>query len=127
MSTGTIFCSFANCTTTFQSRAALRRHVRNLHNAVKDSACPLCPRRFRDRYNLNTHMRTHRNSAESQAYPADIELRCYLCDLCLGVKSFYTHMQWHARDLQAEHQAIEEKLKGYLKCLEDAEDAFDDD
>ena len=54
-----IACTYPNCDTTFSSIAAQQRHIKTVHEDTRAMPCPHCPRRFRDRFNLRIHLRTH--------------------------------------------------------------------
>jgi hypothetical protein len=62
-----LFLYVQECSSEFVTNAALQAHAR-LHSRVCFIECPVCPRKFSDRYLLNIHIdKTHESFAKNVA------------------------------------------------------------
>lgn len=78
------------CDNSFRSASGLNRHVRDVHNGIKNFACDVCARRFASRASRDEHRRTHTDE------------RLHMCETC--GKSFKqraslrVHRLYHSQD-----------------------------
>lgn len=70
------------CRRGFKRKGDLKRHVRRVHEKIRDSVCPTCRKAFGEDYNMRRHVsRVHRNSAwkcNHSAFFRHLELRTLL-------------------------------------------------
>ncbi|XP_068082245.1 zinc finger protein 155 isoform X3 [Anabrus simplex] len=75
------------CGKCFRVPSGIKRHLREVHDRVKDQCCELCGRRFANKRTLEDHMRTHTGE------------RPFLCDSCDKTfktkASLYIHKKSH--------------------------------
>lgn len=48
------------CGARFHNKDKLARHIRGMHSEERQFSCPICNQRFKQRYNVNAHMKTVR-------------------------------------------------------------------
>ena len=107
-------CAYPACGQTFSTDMGRRRHIRTVHQQIKDFACPLCSHAARDNFNLNAHLKSHGTSL-SELKP-EVALTCRYCSLRFeSVSERLEHMEEHRRDNKGQRgrNAGGEKRKGW--------------
>ncbi|XP_055588065.1 zinc finger and SCAN domain-containing protein 32-like [Uranotaenia lowii] len=83
------------CLAQFREKRSLARHLKAVHEEIRDRKCPYCPKSFKYSHHLRYHIRTHTGE------------RPYVCDICQD--SFSQHIQWKRH--QAKHQQRPDQLQ----------------
>lgn len=79
------------CSSRFNSRAALQQHIITIHTDRKDHICETCGKRFSSKTAMTVHLRSH---SDERLY------RCKLCDYAGRTASaVYVHMSTHAKEV----------------------------
>ena len=86
-------CLMPGCCKTLSNLYALKRHMKNVHEGLRDFQCDVCSKGFSSRDSLNRHMTSHST------------IRDFPCTLC--EKAFKTK-----DGLNAHHQTIHGKISG---------------
>ncbi|KFB46320.1 hypothetical protein ZHAS_00014311 [Anopheles sinensis] len=78
------------CLAQFREKRSLARHLKAVHEEVRDRQCPYCPKSFKYSHHLRYHIRTHTGE------------KPYMCEICSDC--FSQHIQWKRH--MAKHQQI---------------------
>lgn len=71
------------CTLTFTSSEEMKEHMMFLHSEEKSFPCDLCPKFFKNRYQLTLHVRSHTGE------------KPFVCHLCNRAFSMSSNLQKH--------------------------------
>lgn len=103
------------CARTFRETSARNKHVRSVHQKIRDYACQTCGQRFAEKSNLRKHVQARHRDERPHACKqcpkrfhftdglarhvrnCHLELRPYKCGACGFLFKQRTHLQKHAR------------------------------
>lgn len=90
-------CSYLDCTQSFATDMGRRRHIKTVHQHIKEFACPICGHFVRDNYNLNAHLKSH-GTTLSELRP-DVAMTCRYCNMRFDtVEERLEHMEEHRKE-----------------------------
>jgi len=100
-------CRPVGCTQSFATDMGRRRHIKTVHQNIKEFACPICGHFVRDNYNLNAHLKSH-GTTLSELRP-DVAMTCRYCNMRFDtVDERLEHMEEHRKETKPQGWA---KLK----------------
>ena len=95
-----------------------RRHIKTVHQHIKEFACPICGHSVRDNYNLNAHLKSH-GTTLSELRP-DVAMTCRYCNMRFDtVDERLEHMEEHRRETKPQGWG---KLKAAYKKRKEREE-----
>jgi len=100
-------CSYATCGQSFSTDISRKRHIKTVHQQIKEFPCPICGHSVRDSFNLNAHLKSHGTTLD-QLTPEAL-VTCRLCNLRFQTpQEREEHMEEHRRETKTQGWA---KLK----------------
>ena len=93
-------CEF--CQKTFKERGVMERHVKYVHENIRDFKCPYCIKEFKGRGNLNIHVRTVHEGIKPH--------KCPVCQVA------YVDKRAMQRHVDSVHRGISQKDNEKFHC-----------